>query len=384
MYRWFRGIAVGFAVLATASATGASPDGNALRALGVEARLDPTVRDARLQELARHLQELPREEVLTRQNDFQYALMLNTDPEIYDTLAPETIEAIDNSLEGLFTFEDIDRDNLWEPLIYVYGFYNRDVTIAEIAQVLEKWESLSDSEKGPRYPTYIHVIDAVCKPISMGPMGDDDATREMLTLVLPALKTQFLQPPAPGTAFHPPSHACLILGPLYERWVDHEDYAALIEEHLGTRAEFEGMLASQLPGGLSTGPPPSHMAYGYYAYIGGYLANTLARLDARSAVLPLKHSLEIYEKQNEQGRAVAYTRRALLALGEPKSREAFEIRCSDPAQVDDCIKTAAWLARNGKNETRAYGKNVLRRLLDCPPEKALETWLRREGGLLAP
>jgi len=358
--------------------------GDHIRQLGLEARLDADLRDGHLLEIAHLMRSLGSGAVRGLQGDFQYALLLSADPAIYDTLRPETIAAIDSGLEGLFSLEDIDRDNRWEPLIYAYGFFNRDVTAETVQRVLGYWSALPETDKVPRYPTYIHVIDAVSKPVSMGAVGDRENTRAILERVLPAMKRQFLQPPRPGTAFHPPSHACLVLGPLYDRWVDDPDFGALVVEHLGTRAEFEAMLASQLPGGLPEGPPASHMALGYYTYIGGYLANTLARLDARSALPALRRSLAIYEGQNGPGRTPEYTRRALLALGDPESRESFARRCENPEYREACIALAVWLARNGKNETKSYGEAVLGILLNCPPDLALETWFRQEKAALRP
>lgn len=356
--------------------------GASIRSLGLEARLDPGLRDARLREIAAHLKGLDAARVHDLQGDFQYALLLQCDPEIYDTLAPETIAAVDNSLEALFNLEDIDQDNRWEPLIYVYGYFNRDVTPETIRDVLARWNKLSDTEKAPRYPTYVHVIDAVCKPVSMGPLADPAATRAALEVVVPALKQMFLQPPMPGTAFHPPSHACLVLGPLYDRWAGDPELGPLVVQHLGSRAEFEAMMASQLPGGPGNSPPGSHVVYGYYAYIGSYLANTLARLDARSAVPALKQSLAIYEANEAKGRVIEYTQRALLALGDPDARAAFETRREDPAQHDACVAAAVWLARNGRGETKAYGLNALGALLACAPADALRVYFEREAEAL--
>lgn len=355
-----------------------APDGEKIRALGLEARLDPAVRDDRLLKVADAMRDWPAGTVHDLQSDFQYALLLNTDRSIYDTLAPGTIDAIDNALEGLFSLDDIDRSNRWEPLIYTYGFFNRDVSPAAIQTVLEQWHALSEAEKAPRYPTAIHVIDAVCKPVSMGPLGDTADTRAALELVLPALKKQFLQEPRPGTAFHPASHACLVLGPLYDRWASHPEFGDLVLEHLGPRPDFESMLASRLPGGLPEGPPKSHMEYGYYSYIGSYLANTLARLNARSALPALRNSLAIYQERGGQDRAASYTRRALIALGDPGERATFEGQMDNDAERDAAMRTARWLARNGVGETRDYGAKALGTLIGCAPDDALAMWFRQE------
>ena len=381
-FRAGMGIVVGLVGLFPSWGMAEAVTGAQIRVLGLEARLDPVIRDAHLQQIAAHMGAMDAEAVHAIQGDFQYALMLMADPEIYDTLHPESIEAVDHRLEALFDLEAIDRDNHWEPLVYAYGFFNRDVDLQTIRDVVGRWEALSDSEKAPRFPTYIHVIDAVTKPVSMGLMGDVDNTRAVLEIVVPLLKDQFLQPPAPGTAFHPPSHACLVLGPLYDRWIDHPELGGVIRKHLGTRADFEAMLASQLPGGLPGGPPPSHMTYGYYAYIGSYLANTLARLDARSAVPALNRSITIYTEHKAKGRNLAYTRRALLALGDPEARSAFDAMVKDPAQRKEAIDLAVWCARNGRDETREFGLKYLGHLLQCTPEAALDTYFQQEADAL--
>jgi len=356
--------------------------GAQIRVLGLEARLDPTIRDGRIGQLTAHMAAMDVEAIHAIQGDIQYALMLVADPEIYDTLSPRSIESVDAQLERLFDLEAIDRDNHWEPLVYAYGFFNRDVTLETIQEVVDRWEALSDAEKAPRFPTYIHVIDAVTKPVSMGLIGDVQNTGAVLEIVVPLLKSQFLQPPAPGTAFHPPSHACLVLGPLYDRWIDHPELGAIIRKHLGTRPDFEAMLASQLPGGLPSGPPPSHMTYGYYAYIGSYLANTLARLDARSAVPALKRSITIYTEHQAKGRTLAYTRRALLALGDPEARSVFHTMAGGLEKREEAIELAVWCARNGRNETRQFGLKYLGHLLQCAPEVALDTYFQREADAL--
>lgn len=376
------GVLIGFVSLFPSWAMAEVATGAQIRLLGLEARLDPTIRDARIGQLTDHMAALDVESIHAIQGDIQYALMLVADPEIYDTLSPQSIASVDVQLERLFDLEAIDRDNHWEPLVYAYGFFNRDVKIETIREVVHRWEALSESERAPRYPTYIHVIDAVTKPVSMGYIGDVQNTGAVLEIVVPLLKSQFLQPPAPGTAFHPPSHACLVLGPLYDRWIDHPELGAIIRKHLGTRPEFEAMLVSQLPGGLAGGPPPSHMTYGYYAYIGSYLANTLARLDARSAIPALQRSITIYTEHKAQGRTLAYTQRALLALGDPEARNAFHTMEAGPAEREKAIELAVWCARNGRDETRQFGLKYLGHLLQCAPESALDTYFRREADAL--
>ena len=355
-----------------------TPTASDIRRMGLEARLDHEIRDSRLQELAAAVTDLGPKGVLPLQGDFQFAFLLHCDPEIYQSLSPDTIEAIDNSLETLFNYEDIERDNTWEALVYVYGFFNHDVTPALIREVLTRWDELSDEEKGPRYPTYIHVIDAVCKPLSVGPLENAESTTAALELVILAMKQAFLATPKPGTAFHPPSHACLVLGPLYERWIDDETYGPVVKKHLGDRASFEAMMGSRLTGGLQSGDPESHVAYGYYAYIGSYLANAIARLNARSTVPALLNSLKVYEKHGSEGRVANYTQRALLALGETDARNVYESNLADPSKRDECMTLAVWLARNGQGETRIYGLEKLGQLLGCEAATALDTYFVTE------
>lgn len=378
--RWVALLLITGGVLGAAYAeTGDTPvTGAHFRQLGLEARLDPAVRDARVQAIATLLRNLPAEQLHEFQEDIQFALLLQCDPEIYDTLAPETIAAVDQGLEALFSLEEVERSNHWEPLIYVYGFFNRDVTPDAIRDIIGAWDRLSDAEKAPRYPTYIHVIDAVTKPLSMGPLADAAMTREAMGIVVPALKAQFLLPPAPGTAFHPPSHACLVLGPLFERWYRDTDHGALVREHLGNRTEFEALMVSQLPGAPGRVTPLPELDYGYYAYIGSYLANALARMDARSAVPALRRSLAIYEAHGARGRVVAYTQRALLALADPEARAAFAAQLTDPAKREEHVATAVWLARNGQGETAVYGREKLGELLQCPPADALTNYFTME------
>lgn len=364
------------------AATPEAVTGNQIRRMGLEARLDPAVRDARIREIAKMLTVVGAERVDALQGDFQYALLLQCDPEIYDTLSPETIAAVDAGLEALFDLDAIDRDNRWEALIYVYGFFNRDVTPETIRTVLARWDALSDEEKAPRYPTYVHVIDAISKPVSMGALRDHAATREALTLTVPALKRQFLQGPKPGTAFHPPSHACLVLVPLYERWIDDRAFGPFLTEELGDRAAFEALMASQLPGAREGDAALTDMEYGYYAYLGAYLANALARLDARSTVPALERALAIYEARSAEGRVLDYTRRALVALGAPRYRADFELVLKDPVHREASLSSLAWLARHGQGETKSYALARMGGILECPPERALDVYFEQEHGSL--
>ena len=359
-------------VSGSAFAQATAPPSNAeIRALGLEARLNPKVRNGNLQQLANLMESLSPEQVHELQGAFQYALLLQCDPEIISTLDPVAIKAVDKSLEGLFDLDKIARDTHWEPLIYAYGFFNRDVSPEQITAVLSRWESLSDKEKSPLNPTYIHVIDAVCKPLVAGELSDRATTRQALEIVLPALKDLYSAPAKSGTFFHAPSHGCLILGPLYDRWIHDDEFGPLITQHLGDRAAFERLLASQLIGVMEKETPLPRMESRYYFYIGSYLSNTLARLNARSALPALERSLEIYKREKVKGQVMKYTQRALLALGNETARAEFEEDLKDAAKQKTCIKTLVWLCRNGRGETKAYGEEKLGALFECNPEEAL-------------
>ncbi len=356
----------------------AAPTDAQIRILGLEARLNPAVRNANMMQLADLMKSLFPTEVHALQGAFQSSLMLQCDPDIFPTLSAETIQAVDESLEGLFDFTEIARDTRWETLIYVYGFFNRDVKPEEIKAVLARWDALSDKEKAPLNPTYIHVIDAVCKPLVMGELKDKETTIQALEIVVPGLHDLYLAKAKPGTAFHGPSHGCLILGPLYDRWIDDPEIAPLLLKLFGDRAAFETLLASQLVGAVEKDAPLSRMENRYHFYIGSYLANSLARLDARSAVPALERSFRIYEREKAQGREILYTQRALLALGNASARADFEEDLKSPAKRETCRNTLVWFCQNGRGETKTYGEEKLGAMLDCKPEAALTRHLELE------
>lgn len=349
-----------------------------IRVLGLEARLNPEVRNGNLLQLATLMDSLSSDQVHERQGAFQYALLLQCDPEILPTLDPVAVKAVDKSLERIFDFSEIARDTKWEPLIYAYGFFNRDVSPEQIAAVLSQWESLSDKEKAPLNPTYIHIVDAVCKPLVAGELKDRETTRVALGIILPALKDLYIAPAKSGTFFHAPSHSCLILGPLYDRWIDDDEFGPLIKQHLGDRATFEKFLSSQLAGAVEKDTDLTRMESRYYFYIGSYLANTLARLDARSTLPELERSMEIYKREDADGRVMKYTQRALLALGNEMARAEFEGDLKDVTKNEACLKTLVWLSRNGRGETKAYGEEKLGAILECKPEEALRTYFESE------
>jgi hypothetical protein len=348
-----------------------------VRLLGLEARLNPEHRDSKLTELAGALQELGTHDQATlaeRQDDFQYALLLAVDMVVYETLAPDTIAAIDRALESFITLDEIGRSNRWEPLIYVYGFFNRDVTAQQIKDVAALWDNIPESEREVNYPTWPHSVDAVCKPLSMGPLLDPGETLPALERAVPLLKELLLHEPEPGRAFHMPSHAALVLGPLYDRWVDDPEAGKIVRRHLGSREAFNDLMAGRLLAAAEADPfmMPT-WTHGFYAYSGRYLANGLARLDARNALPTLNETLIQYEKLGAAQTSIDYTRRALIALGDADQRRAME-----GGDIAERMRLAVWFARNGKGETKTYGLDLLGTLLGVPSNEALRTWFEQE------
>lgn len=296
---------------------------------------------------------------------------------VYETLTAGTIETLDNALEQVFNLEEVSRGNDWEALIYVYGYFNRDVTPEEIGAVAERWRGTPVENREPDYPTYIHVIDAVCKPLSMGPLSGG-GTVEALEIALPLLIEGLTQAPQPGRAFHPPSHAALVLCPLYDRWPQQTPEGAVVRKHLGNREVFIRRVGDQLVGTQANPAELPDYAYGFYAYSGRYIANALARMDARSARPVLRASLEVYQDKGASDSTVTYTRRALVALGDAVERKAFEADLADSARHEGAVAQLVWLTRNGGTETRAYAGQLLGSALECDAGTALETWFERQ------
>jgi len=368
-----------FTVVHAAAWAQEEPTPEAIQQFGRDARLDAANRDAHVQALAGitvQLAEADPARLHAPQRDVQEALLLVCDPPIFDTLSPETIEAVDHALEQVITLDEVSRSTRWEPLIYVYGFFNHDTSAEEIRRVWDVWVGMSDAEREQAYPTYPHTIDAVCKPLSMGPLAPPADTREALAVALPALKALLLQVPAPGRAYHIPSHAALVLGPMHDRWAGTELAGDLIEQHLGTREEFAALLAGQLAGARPDRAELSEVEFGFYAYSGRYIANGLARFNERSVVPILRKSLEVYEARGGDATVIAYTRRALAALGDPAERAALEAALE--TGVDTAVPTLVWLCRNGQGETIEYAERLLGRALDCPPDNAVATWFREQ------
>jgi hypothetical protein len=338
--------------------------------LGLEARLHPDQRDAKAQQLAALIKDTAaadKDALFKAQGDVQYALMLLCDRGVLETLSRDTVESVDDALESAFTLDEYLAGNRWEAMCYVQGFLNHDVTAAEIRAVRSRWENMTPAERAPVYPTYVHVIDVVTKPLSVWALATPEETTAALEEAVPLLKSMLLQALERGTAFHPPSHAALVLGPLFERWENHP----VVTKHLGDRATFEALLTGRLVGAQPDHADFEPWQHAFFAYSGQYIANTLARMDVRSAVPTLQETLTIYQQTNARRRAIPYTQRALIALGDPTARAKLE------AKGPDAITTAVWLARNATGQGRAYGENLLGKLLNCSPEKALNLHLQQ-------
>ena len=351
-----------------------------IRRLGLEARVDASVRDVRIQRIAFELAKLAgtgRDMLRRNERVFQEALMLVCDTQIYETLSAETIAAVDAALERVFDLPHIQRSTEWEPLIYVYGFFNRNVTVDAITDVRDAIAAIPEADLNRLYVTYPHTVDAVCKPLAMGPLESAEATAAALEAAVPMLKEMLTQPPLPGRAFHPPSHAALILPPLYDRWAGRVPEGEVLRAHLGDRDAFARLLYEQLVGGREKEAPLEEYARGYYAYTGRYLANALARFDARDALPALKKSLAAYRAWGASGATIRYTERALVALGGVDARADFE-RKLDGAERESAVATLVWLCRNGRDETLSYAARLLGEALDVDADAALDTWFKRQ------
>lgn len=151
-----------------------------------------------------------------------------------------------------------------------------------------------------------------------------------------------------GYAFHPPSHAVIVIAPIYDRWADSggpED--EVVRELLGTREDFVELLMSRVVGGVASPNDLPRFHYDFYAYDGAYFANAFARMDARESVDVLKRSLEVYAKKNGYSSVMGYTRRALVALGDKEVRTALESALSS-ANNSNAVDTLVWLCRDAR------------------------------------
>ncbi len=355
----------------------AAADAAQLERLALGARLQPAQRDALVQQIAAHLQAASANKAQLRrqQNGYARALLLVCDHDVIGTLSPATREAVDDAIESAIGLDDI-RSGGWDRLAYVYGFFNHDVTPEQIERIAQGWRDMTEAQRRRVYPTYPHLIDAMCKPLSVSGLGDDAQTDRALRTTIPLLKEMALGEPRPGRAFHPPTHAALVLGELYARWCDDATHGPLVRRLLGEREAFAKMLADRLIGAQPANQL-DRTAVGFYAYTGRYFANTLARLDARSAAPVLRRSLALYEEKGAGGSTVAYTRRALVALGDAGLRDELETKLAADPRDPASVELLVWLCRNGRGETAVYGRKLLAQALGCEPAAALKVYFER-------
>lgn len=351
-----------------------------IRRLGLATRLEPERRDDHVRKLAAMLSSMSKDAVFQLQRPFQEAFLLVCDADIRETLAPGTVEAVDGAIESVLTLEDIGGGTRWDALVYVYGFFNHDVTPDEIREARETWENTPMDERARIYPSYIHLIDAACKPLSVGPLRTADETREALETAVPLLASMVEQPPRPGTAFHEPTHAALILPPMYERWAGSDEFGAPFRERWKNREAFAGWLADRLVGSLENRMDLGEMEYRFYFYTARYIANALARLGDPSAIPALRATFEVCVAKNAPASTVAYVRRALTALGDADEREALERSVEDSA--GNALDTAVWLIRNAKGEGREYGEALAAEILGCAPREAMMVYFRQQWNAL--
>ncbi len=368
---------------ATAIAKAATPE--SIKLIGYRARITPQVRDDSLHQIARYikaLNEVDRGKLKSMQKTFQEALLLFTDFEVLfrhdmekELLHRGSIEAVDDALESVFTLEDIRSGYEWNDLAYVYGFFNHDVPVDDIKRVREGWETMPEEERAKQYPTYIHLIDAVVKPLAY---WEKDSRREMNTALeeaLPLLHDMLFMEPKPGRAFHAPSHAALITAPMYIRWFHEAGYNSRLTRTIGAKTIYGAKLIDLL---LGHHPNPEEMKpdeYKFYTVREYYLANALARLNWRyngKTSERLHKSLEVFQQRGDAERTIHAVERCMAALKDKDIREKWE---KDPLQyVDDYV----WIIRNGKQEAVTYATNMLASVMGCPVDKAFELYYKQK------
>ena len=347
--------------------------GQRLMHLALEARLDGSVRNRNLIRIAEALREDARksiDQVRANQSIYQEPLLLFCDRRIRPSLSSEAVEAVDGAIETALSLEILRRGG-WDRLGYVWGFFNHDATADQIRKLGEEWAALPEDRREPHYPHHPHLLDAVTKPLSIGPVGDVPQTTAALEAALPVLKSFLMQPPKPGRAYHVPTHAALVLGPLYDRWDGTQTQGPIVRKHLGTRKQLVDLIVSRIVSSRNDLETLSPATLDYYAYTGRYFANVLARLNDRRAAGPLRKSLSIYRKHKLSEASVRYTRRALAALGDTDQRRTLK-----QADRTTRLKTAAWLVRHGRGETVEFGRRLLGGLLNCRPEEAETAYWR--------
>lgn len=367
---------------ATALANDTTPE--KLRIMGYESIIYPELSADRLHEIAIRmlaLNQVDRDKLKTMQQAFQDALMQFTFLEDFIKINRNSIEEVDNALESIFTLEDIKNGYEWNSLAYVYGYFNHDVTAEEIQQVSDGWDQLSEEEKAKQFPTYVHLIDAVVKPLAY---WEQPSKREMLNALdagVPLLKKLLTQEPAPGTAFHAPSHALIILGDMYMRWEQNSKYwendsmyIARPTRYIGAKQVFAQQLNSMCIGSVENPDSLSKDEYRFYAVREYYLANTLARINWRFNGVTsdiLRKSLSVYEKQGGAEKTIHAIKRCMASLKDKEIREEFSRNSID--HVEDYM----WIIRNGKLEAVTYGTKMLAGLIGCPVDKAVELYYKQ-------
>ncbi|MDX1564790.1 MAG: hypothetical protein R3236_05250 [Phycisphaeraceae bacterium] len=347
--------------------------GRQLMRLALEARLDASVRNRNLKAIAEALRQDARksiDQVRANQSIYQEPLLLFCDRDLRPALSAEAVESVDEAIETALSLKALRRGG-WDRLGYVWGFFNHDATAEQIRRLSAEWAAMPEERREPHYPHFPHLIDAVTKPLSVGPVGDPKQTAAALEVALPVLKSFLMQPPKPGRAFHVPTHAALVLGPLHVRWAGTQPHGDIVRKHLGTRKELVDRMLGRLISARKNPENLSPQTLKYDAYTGRYFANVLARLNDRRAAGPLRKSLSIYRQHKLSSATIRYTRRALAALGDAEERRALQ-----QADRTDRMKTAVWLVRNGRGETVEFGRQLLGDHFNCPPERAMNAYWR--------
>jgi len=222
---------------------------------------------------------------------------------------------------------------------------------------------MSASERDPVYPSFVHLGDRVAKPVSVMRSREPEAMAELLAESIDLLLLFLDQPIAPGRAYHPPTHAAMVLGPLLDRFGDDPVHGALVHDRLGKRDDFIEHLIAMLPGAQADPAGMDEVEYIWRRYVGTFLANVLVRLDARAALPELRATLDLWQARGATEPAIAGTTRALAGLGELGARE--ELLASDEP------KPLLWLARYGTGEGQQWARRSLRPLLPGAPEDPL-------------
>lgn len=360
---------------ATAIAAQATPE--IIKLMGYMSRLEPSIRDDRLHELANYmnaLNQVDRDKLKKLQEAFQESLLQFTGDKIISDLDRMWVEEIDNALEAVFTLDDIRKGYEWNSLVYVYGYFNHDITVKEIQDIANEWYHMPEEEKAKQFPTYIHLIDAVVKPLAYWEQPVLSETLDRLEVGVSLLANILKQEPAPGTAFHAPSHGLIISAAMYNRFQNKTMYSSRLTKNIGVKAVYGELLNS-----LSIGahPDPGSIEkdlYRFYMVREYYAANALARLNWRFNGVTsdiLRKSLEIYEKQGGAEKTIHAVHRCMVALKDANARKEFE------SNLDNRIEDLVWIINNGKDEAVDYATIMLAKAMNCPVDKAVELYYKQ-------